>query len=46
MTHNIYMIDKSKKEEPNSEMPINRKDKFKFLNEVFEPDDETNVYLG
>jgi hypothetical protein len=40
------MTDKSKKEDSNTEIHINRKYKFKFLNEVFESDDETNVYLG
>ena len=30
----------------NIDKPITRKDKFKFLNEVFESEDETDVYLG
>ena len=30
----------------NIDKPITRKDKFKFLNEVFESEYETDVYLG
>ncbi|MDC0252766.1 hypothetical protein OAK52_01220 [Chloroflexi bacterium] len=40
------MNEKRKKEDSSTEIKITRKEKLNFLNDLFESDDKTNVYLG